>query len=98
MAITKKFLKTKPLCKVTFAISAPEANEITLVGDFNEWNTVANPLKKLKNGTFKTILDLDVKKSYQYRYIVDGSYVNDDEAEALIFNDFANTENCIVTL
>ncbi|MDO3694752.1 isoamylase early set domain-containing protein [Wenyingzhuangia sp. chi5] len=98
MAITKKFLKTKPVCKVTFAISAPDAAEAVLVGDFNEWDTTATPLKKLKNGTFKVVIDLDTEKSYEYKYLIDGEYVNDDEPEALIFNEFANAENSLLAL
>ncbi|MCB0457845.1 MAG: glycoside hydrolase, partial [Flavobacteriaceae bacterium] len=53
MAITKQYLKSKPLCKVTFTVPAEEANEVKVVGSFNGWNTKETPLKKLKNGTFK---------------------------------------------
>lgn len=98
MAVSKKFLKTKPVCKVTFSISAPEATEVALVGDFNEWDVAASPLKKLKNGTFKVIVDLDTEKSYEYKYVIDGEYTNDDEPEALVFNEFANAENSMVTI
>lgn len=98
MAISKKFLKTKPVCKVTFAISAPEAEKAVLVGDFNEWDITATPLKKLKNGTFKVVVDLDTEKSYEYKYILDGEYVNDDEPEALVFNNYANAKNSLVAL
>lgn len=98
MAIKKKFLKTKPVCKVTFSIDAPEATEVVLVGDFNDWDKSATPLKKLKNGTFKVIIDLETEKSYEYKYVIDGTYVNDEEPEALIFNDFANAENSLIAL
>lgn len=98
MSISKKFLKSKPVCKVTFAYKAPEVKELSLVGDFNEWNTSATPLKKSKNGTFKVILDLDVNKSYEYKFVADGEYVNDNEAEALVYNDYANSENCLISL
>ncbi len=98
MAVSKKFLKTKPICKVTFALSAPEINQLSIVGDFNEWNTEATPLKKLKNGTFKTVLDLNIDTSYEYRFIADGKYINDNEAEAFVFNSYANTENCLICL
>lgn len=98
MSISKKFLKSKPVCKVTFAYKAPEVKELSLVGDFNEWNTSATPLKKLKNGTFKVILDLDVNKSYEYKFVADGKYINDNEAEALVYNDYANSENCLISL
>ena len=39
MAITKKFLKSKPVCKVTFALTETEANSAEVVGDFNDWGS-----------------------------------------------------------
>ena len=53
MAITKQYLKSKPICKVTFSVPAEEAKEVKVVGTFNKWNTKVKGLKKLKNGTFK---------------------------------------------
>lgn len=98
MAIKKKNLKTKPISKVTFTYDAPEASEIFLVGDFNKWNAESTPLKKLKKGPFKTIVDLEIGKSYEYKYIVDGVYQNDQEPDALIFNKYANAENSLIKL
>ena len=38
MAISKKYLKSKPVCKVTFELGGIEADSIVAVGDFNDWN------------------------------------------------------------
>lgn len=38
MAIKKQFVKTKPVCKVTFSVAAKEADEVAVIGDFNNWN------------------------------------------------------------
>ena len=35
---------------------APAAQEVYLTGDFNGWNRLANPLKKLENGVFELFL------------------------------------------
>lgn len=98
MAVTKKFLKSKPVCKVTFTLPNVEAEAVSLVGDFNEWDASATPLKKLKNGNFKVVVDLATKKSYEYKFIVDGEYTNDDAAEASVWNEYANAENSVVAL
>lgn len=98
MAVTKKFLKSKPVCKVTFELTATNASTVSLVGDFNEWKNEATPLKKLKNGNFKVALDLPANQSFEYKFIVDGSYTNDPEADKLIWNSFANTENSLLEL
>ena len=98
MAIKKQFLKSKPVCKVTFTIPADEAQKVAVLGCFNEWNEKAAPLKKLKNGSFKGSLDLDAGKSYEFKYLIDGTYINEQEADGLVWNDFAGAENSVLNL
>jgi len=98
MAITKQYLKSKPICKVTFSVPAEEAKEVAVVGSFNEWNSEATALKKLKNGTFKGTLNLEKDNSYEFRYLVDGTYINDEQADAYAWNDFASAENGVLTV
>jgi 1,4-alpha-glucan branching enzyme len=98
MSIKKQFLKSKPVCKVTFTVPAEEANKVAVVGSFNEWNAKATPLKKLKNGTFKASVDLAAGNSYEFRYLVDGTYKNETEADALAWNDYAGAENRVLNL
>lgn len=96
MSIKKQFIKTKPVCKVTFSVAAKEATSASVVGDFNGWNPEEGVLNKLKNGTFKGVFDLDKDASYEFKYIIDGTYVNDPEADAFKFNSFAGAENSIL--
>ncbi len=98
MAISKQYLKSKPICKVTFTVPAKEANEVTVVGSFNAWNTKSTTLKKLKNGTFKGTVDLKKDTSYEFRYIIDGSYINDEQADAYAWNDYASAENGVLNV
>ncbi|MFV0564360.1 MAG: isoamylase early set domain-containing protein [Flavobacteriaceae bacterium] len=98
MAISKKYLKSKPICKVTFSILAADAKKVVLVGDFNKWNVKATPLKKLKSGVFKETIDLDSNASYEFKYVVDGVYVNDDAADAYVWNEFAAADNSVVNV
>jgi len=98
MAIKKQYLKSKPVCKVTFSVPAKEAKSVAVVGSFNEWNTEATELKKQKNGTFKGTLDLPKDTSYEFRYLVDGTYINDEQADSFAWNEFASAENCVINL
>lgn len=98
MAIKKQFLKSKPVCKVTFTVPAKNAENVAVVGTFNEWSTTSTPLKKLKNGTFKGTLDLEPGTSHEFRYFIDGTYSNEIEADDYIWNDYACVENCILKL
>lgn len=96
MAITKQYLKSKPVCKVTFSILAEDAKKVGLIGSFNKWKPT--PLKKLKNGTFKGTVDLETGSSYEFKYVVDGAFVNDDAADAYVWNDFAAADNSVVNV
>lgn len=98
MAIKKQYLKSKPVCKVTFTVEAEAAKKVSIVGSFNEWNEKATPLKKLKNGTFKGIVDLDAENSYEFKYIVDGDYVNDTAADSYVWSEYASAENSVVSV
>jgi 1,4-alpha-glucan branching enzyme len=96
MSIKKQFIKTKPVCKVTFSVEAKEANEASVVGDFNNWNPLEGVLSKLKSGTFKAVFDIPKDASYEFKYLIDGTYVNDAEADSFRWNEFAGTENGVL--
>ena len=98
MAITKQYLKTKPICKVTFTVPAKDANSVSVAGEFNEWNTEATVLKKLKNGTFKGTVDLPKNEKFEFKYVVDGQWTNEAEADGYQWNDFAAADNSLLVL
>ena len=98
MAITKQYLKTKPVCKVTFTVPAEEANEVVVAGSFNNWDNEATKLKKLKNGLFKGTIDLESDTTYEFKYIVDGVWINEEQADAYAWSDYAATENSVLNL
>ena len=99
MAIAKQYLKTKPVCKVTFTVPAEEAKKVAVVGDFNNWKaTKASALKKLKNGTFKGTLELPKEGSFEFKYIIDGNYVNEESDDRYQYNEYAGSENAVLDL
>lgn len=98
MSIKKQVIKSKPVVKVTFSIEAKEANSASVVGDFNNWNPAEGALSKLKSGTFKAVFDLPKDNSFEFKYIVDGSYVNENEADSYRWNEFANAENSVLEI
>ena len=102
MAIAKQFLKNKPECKVKFTLSAEEAGNadtVVLVGDFNDWDESANPMKRQKNGTFSATLTLPAGKTSKFRYFADGCrWLNDPEADGYEYCGFAASENSLLAL
>ncbi|HKJ41693.1 MAG TPA: isoamylase early set domain-containing protein [Sunxiuqinia sp.] len=99
MSLKKQVLKSKPVCKVTFRVSkdiAAEAESVSLVGDFNNWDASVAPMNKLKSGEFTSIIELEKGKSYEFRYLVNGKeWYNETEADGFIANSFG-AENSVV--
>jgi 1,4-alpha-glucan branching enzyme len=102
MSLTKQFLKSKPVAKVTFSVpaeAAEGAQSVAVVGEFNGWSAEAAPLKKQKDGSFKGIVELEAGKEYQFRYLVDGEkWVNDYEADKYVASPVSVEENSVVVL
>lgn len=103
MSIKKQFLKSKPFCKVTFKVGkelAENAETVKVVGDFNAWNTDVEPMKKLKNGSFTQVINLEVGKEYQFRYLINGSaWANEKEADKEVPNGVVEGEfNSVLSL
>jgi 1,4-alpha-glucan branching enzyme len=96
--LKKQYLKSKSVCKVTFYTPEQvQAEEVTLVGDFNGWDEAATPMEKLKDGRFKVVLPLEIDSEYQFRYLVNGSeWLNDWEADKYAPNPFLG-DNSVVT-
>jgi 1,4-alpha-glucan branching enzyme len=99
MSLKKQYLKTKPLCKVTFSLPRQVAdlvNTAYLVGDFNDWNTNATPMKRLKNG-FTATLTLRHNTAYQFRYLLDGvRWENDWKADKYLPNRYGGENSVVV--
>jgi 1,4-alpha-glucan branching enzyme len=102
MSTTKKYLKSKPVCKVTFKLpkeAAKGAKKVAIVGEFNEWSKKKNQMKALKDGSFTTTLDLEVGNEYQYRFLLDGEvWENDWNAEKYVPTGVSLEENSVVAV
>jgi 1,4-alpha-glucan branching enzyme len=102
MSIKKQYLKSKPVCKVTFRIPeelGSSAKTAHVVGEFNQWDLFSIPMKKLKNGAFTTTLDLEQGREYQFRYLLDEKdWENDADADSFVPTPFGNSENSVIVL
>jgi len=96
--INKRFFKTKDTVQVTFELPKEiEAEQASLVGEFNDWDASANPLKKVK-GIWKTSLELEKGGEYQFRYLVNGEeWHNDDAADKYVPNNVNGDNSVVVT-
>jgi 1,4-alpha-glucan branching enzyme len=98
----KRYLKTKPVCKVTFELPkdvAASAKKVNIVGEFNEWSLESTPMKRRKDGSFTVTLDLATDREYQYRYLINGrKWENDWNADEYVPTPYGDGDNSVVVL
>jgi 1,4-alpha-glucan branching enzyme len=102
VGIKKEYFKSRKTCKVTFRlpkIAATDAKSVSIVGDFNNWNLYANPMKKLKNGNYTVTLELKPGREYQFRYLIDESkWENDWNADKYVKSPYGDSDNSVVVV
>ncbi len=97
--ISKYYSKSGQVCRATFKLPAEsKAEEAYLVGDFNQWNREATPMKKLKDGSFSVTLSLAAGQTWRFRYLLDKArWENDWEADAYTPNAFGGDDSVVRT-
>jgi 1,4-alpha-glucan branching enzyme len=71
---------------MNFICQAPEAQGVSLVGDFNQWNPHAHPMKQMPDGAW--LLTVELKHGHhRYAFLVDGVLTLDPRAQGITRND-----------
>ena len=74
-------------------------HRVLVVGDFNDWDPEATPMTRLKSGAWKATVDLEVERTYAFRYLIDGCiWENDGEADGYAPTGVDHEENSLVTV
>lgn len=69
---------------------------VALAGTFNQWQPEQGRMTRQKDGTYRKRLQLEPGQ-YRYKFVVDGEWVEDPEADGLVPNPFG-TSDSIVTV
>lgn len=100
--LKKKYLKSRPVCKVTFSLPAEALHgveEVRLLGDFNDWNWEAAPVMQRKELEYRATVELPVGQTFQFRYVADnGLWENDWAADGYVASPYHGTDNSVLEL
>lgn len=77
---------------VHFRFYAPGANAVSLVGNFNNWNEKKHPMTKTDDGFWRQTVLLE-PNTYEYKFKVDGVWLNDPENPFACPNRFGTENN-----
>ena len=82
--LPKKYDSKRKICQVTFVLPHRRAISCSVVGDFNNWDKHATPMRRHGDGTWRIDVRLEAGREYQYRFLVDNrERIIDDNADRL---------------
>jgi 5'-AMP-activated protein kinase regulatory beta subunit len=84
-----------PKKRVTFRLDEPEAHEVSVAGDFNNWNPSAHQMKRSARGSWSKAIMLPPGR-YEYKFFVNGKWRNDPANDQLLANIFGTMNNLLV--
>ncbi len=98
--IYKEPLPDGKFVRVTFELpSSIWAERVTLVGDFNGWDSDRDEMRQARSdGSWRITLVLPAGHEYQFRYLVNGlDWQNDWHADKYASNQFGTDNSVVVT-
>lgn len=82
--------------QVKFVFIAPQASQVTVVGNFNGWNPSAHPMQRTPTGgTWTVTVPLEAGR-HEYSFVVDGSHWVPDPSAPLASKDGFGTANSVL--
>jgi 1,4-alpha-glucan branching enzyme len=71
---------------VNFICQAPQAQSVSLVGDFNQWDSQAHPMQRQPDGGW--LLQVELRHGHhRYAFLVDGHLTLDPRGQGVTRND-----------
>ena len=80
-----------------FSFDFPDAKEVYLGGDFNEWNIKKHPMKRNTKGHWEKIVMLNPGR-YEYKAMVDGKWQLDPNNDWTCMNCYGSHNSIIMVL
>ena len=84
----------RPLHLVDFFCRAPQAQKVSLIGDFNGWQPEAHPMTRMPDGGWVIRMELP-HGHHQYAFLVDGVPTLDPNAMGKVHNERNETVSLI---
>ena len=105
-APAKKTVAKKPVKKctakkcaaknVTFTVHAEKGKKVYLAGEFNKWSPTAKKMTYTAKGGFYAATVKLAAGTYQYKFVIDGTWCADPENTNAVANDQGTFNSVIV--
>ncbi len=83
--------------EITFVFRPAEGacKQVAIAGSFNNWEPTQGKMSKQKDGSYRKRFQLDPGE-HRYKFVVDGNWLADPEAECNVPNPFGTTDSMVV--
>jgi 1,4-alpha-glucan branching enzyme len=92
---TKRTGQTGETHCVRLELLRPDACEVCAAGSFNDWHPGVTPMIRLSDGKWARQLTLPPGR-YEYRFVVDGQWIDDLAAKEFVPNPFGGVNAVLV--
>ncbi|MFA5062472.1 MAG: AAA family ATPase [Candidatus Omnitrophota bacterium] len=82
------------LTEVIFSVFAPDAKDVYIAGEFNNWKLEDSNRMLSNNGTWSKKLNLTSGK-YRYRFVIDGKWIEDTSNPLREINPYGSVDSLI---
>lgn len=79
-------MQKRVLREVKFFHNEPNAQTVSLVGDFNQWNRASHPMRRMPDGAWFITVELP-HGHHRYAFMVDGVLTLDPRAQGITRDD-----------
>ena len=96
--IKKEPASKQGFVRITFELpSNMWAERVNLVGEFNDWDTTATPMRRNRSDSnWKVTLELELGRPYRFRYLIDGKeWLNDWHADDHVENPYGSYDSVV---
>ncbi len=96
--IQKQINSIKGVMEITFELpSGLWADRIYVVGDFNEWNKQATPMRQGRDGVWRATINVPLGRQFEFRYLIDGDWHTDYHADGSRTNRYGSENSVLDT-
>jgi 1,4-alpha-glucan branching enzyme len=81
----KKYSAKNTIKPVNFLCTVPDAQSVTVIGDFNDWDPASHPMSRHYDGSWQLQISLS-HGHHHYQFLVDGKPVLDPRAQGIARN------------
>lgn len=82
--------------RVTFALPSDDLEgPVSVVGDFNDWDPLAHPLRRRSNGTHSVAVEVPQEARFRFRYLEDGGRWHTDPDLAALPNPHGDLDSVV---